>query len=193
MPRIYVKNMVCDRCKKVVGEELLHLNLSVKVEKLGEVWIDQPLNAELMQKIRLVLEKNGFELLDDKRSQLIEKIKTLIIKLIHSSQEPLASPLSEILQQELGKDYSYLSALFSETEGLTIEKFFILQRLERAKEWLVYGELSTKEIAYQLGFSSVAHLSAQFKKETGLTPGEFRAIGHDRRATLDKVGTSPQK
>jgi AraC family transcriptional regulator len=188
--KLYIKHMVCDRCKKVVRDELQKLNIPVQVDKLGEATLMAIPSEHQLSLIREVLQKNGFELLDDKRARLIEQIKTLIIHQVHQQKEGASIQLSDFLHKEIGKDYSYLSALFSETEGITIEKYHILQRLERVKELLVYDELSLKEIAYLMGYSSVAHLSAQFKKETGLTPGHFKKFGVEKRFPLDKVGQS---
>ena len=137
--------------------------------------------------LREKLTSYGFELIDDSKSQLIEKIKTLIIELIHYRKDDLKVNYSEFIAANLGKDYHYLSNLFSDVTGTTIEKYIIGQKIERVKELLVYDELSLSEIAWELGYSSVAALSAQFKKITGLTPKHFRQIKDNKRTPLDKV------
>lgn len=180
--------MVCNRCIRVVNEELNQIGYSVNSIKLGEVQINESLDDSDIEKIRKILNENGFELIDDRKSRLINRIKTLIIEYIHyDGEKPVYVNLSEYLAKELDHDYSYLSNLFSSVEGLTIEKYLILQKIEKVKELLVYNELSLSEISYQLGYSSVQHLSNQFKKITGLTPSHFKKIGRGRRNPLDKV------
>jgi len=180
--------MVCNRCIRVVNDELTKMGYSIKSIELGEVQLYESPDENDLDKIRQILTENGFELIDDRKSQLINKIKTLIIEFIHYDREkPEHVNLSDFLSKELAHDYSYLSKLFSSVEGLTIEKYLILQKIEKVKELLVYNELSLNEISYQLGYSSVQHLSNQFKKVTGLTPSHFKKIGKDRRNPLDKV------
>ena len=180
--------MVCNRCIKVVSDELTKLGYSIKSIELGEVQLIESLDENDTNKIRQILKENGFELIDDRKSQMINRIKTLIIEFIHYDREkPEHVNLSEFLAQELSHDYSYLSNLFSSVEGVTIEKYLILQKIEKVKELLVYNELSLNEISFQLGYSSVQHLSNQFKKITGLTPSHFKEIGKGRRSPLDKV------
>ena len=180
--------MVCNRCIKVVADELTKLGYSIKSIELGEVQLMESLDENDTNKIRQILKENGFELIDDRKSQMINRIKTLIIEFIHYDREkPEHVNLSDFLAKELSHDYSYLSNLFSSVEGVTIEKYLILQKIEKVKELLVYNELSLNEISYQLGYSSVQHLSNQFKKITGLTPSHFKEIGKDRRSPLDKV------
>jgi len=184
---LYIKNMVCDRCKMVVGIELESLGFKVKSINLGEVEIlKDPTEAE---KILLgnKLREFGFELMDDKNSRMIEKIKNLIVELVHYPEEKIKINLSEYLESQLHKDHTYLSNLFSESQGFTIEKFFIRNKIERVKELLVYDELTLSEIAYRMGYSSVAYLSSQFKKVTGLTPGHFKKIRTIKRKSLDKI------
>jgi AraC-like DNA-binding protein len=137
--------------------------------------------------IRTALLKSGLELMDDKKSVLIQKIKNVIIELVHYSEEPLTINFSEYLSQQLHHDYTYLANLFSEVQGTTIEKFLITHKIERVKELLVYNELNLTEIAYKLHYSSVAHLSAQFKKVTGLTPSHFKQLKNKRRSMLDNM------
>jgi len=180
--------MVCNRCIKVVQEEMTDLGYTVKAIELGEVRIKEDLTEQELEKIREVLSDNGFELIDDRKSQIINRIKTLIIEYIHYDREkPEHVNLSDFLAKELGHDYSYLSNLFSSVEGITIEKYLIQQKIEKVKELLVYDELSLNEISYQLGYSSVQHLSNQFKKITGLTPSHFKKIKNNKRKPLDKV------
>lgn len=180
--------MVCDRCKRVVAEELQNLGYDVLQVGLGEAEIATDSGEIDMERLREALEQNGFELLDDRKTQLIEKVKLTIIELVRQAeQQELTVNTSDYIADKLGLDYNYISSLFSSFEGITIEKYLILQRIERVKELLVYDELSLKEIAYKLGYSSVAHLSAQFKKVTGLTPSYFKQIKTDKRKTLDKV------
>ena len=180
--------MVCNRCIKVVKEELSSLKLTITSIELGEVHLREDLKEGDLDRIRQVLTENGFELIDDRKSQIINRIKTLIIEYIHYDREkPDHENLSEFLGNELGHDYSYLSNLFSSVEGITIEKYLIHQKIEKVKELLVYDELTLNEISYQLSYSSVQHLSNQFKKITGLTPSHFKKIKISKRNPLDEV------
>ncbi|WP_345156649.1 helix-turn-helix domain-containing protein [Pontibacter saemangeumensis] len=186
--RLYIKNMVCDRCKRVVAEELDKLGYTVLQVGLGEADIASPGGEVDLEQIREVMQANGFELLDDRKTKLIEQVKLAIIALVHQGEEAaLHINTSDYIAEKVGVDYHYLSTLFSSFEGITIEKYLILQRIERVKELLVYNELSLKEIAYMLGYSSVAHLSNQFKKVTGLTPSHFKQLKTEKRKTIDKV------
>ncbi len=180
--------MVCGRCIKAVEEELEGLGFTIKSIELGEVVVREELGQEDLQKIGMVLADNGFELITDKKSWIINRIKTLIIEYIHYDKEkPGYVNFSEFLSRELGHDYSYLSHLFSSVEGKTIEKYLILQKIEKVKELLVYDELTLNEISYQLGYSSVAHLSRQFKDVTGLTPSHYKNIRKEKRRPLDSI------
>ncbi|MBL7113168.1 MAG: helix-turn-helix transcriptional regulator [Bacteroidales bacterium] len=180
--------MVCNRCIKVVREELGGMGYTITSIELGEVELKDQMDDEGRDEIRKVLTNNGFELIDDRKSLIINKIKTLIIEYIHYDKEkPEYVNLSEFLASELGHDYSYLSYLFSSVEGITIEKYLILQKVEKVKELLVYDELSLSEISYKLGYSSVQHLSNQFKKITGLSSSHFKKIRKDKRKPLDQV------
>ncbi|MND52419.1 HTH-type transcriptional regulator YesS [compost metagenome] len=180
--------MVCNRCIKVVNDELNNLGLNPKEVKLGEIEFEEELQPQALQKIKSTLEENGFELLEDKQTQLIERIKALIIELVQDEKGiNLKTNLSEYLSSALHTDYSALSNLFSSFEGITIEKYLILQRIEKAKELLLYDELTLSEISYRLNYSSVAHLSSQFKKVTGLTPSEFKKMLAPKRLPLDSV------
>ncbi len=186
-----VKNMVCDRCVKVVKSELEGIGLSVSSIKLGEVVLQQQEGDVDLVKVKSLLEENGFELLDDRKKILIENIKAFIINSIRTHNDAhLHTNFSHLLEQEVGRDYQYLSTLFSSTEGLTIEKYMILQRIEKVKELLVYDELNLNEIAFQLGYSSAQHLSAQFKKVAGLTPSEFKRLSDPPRKPLDHIPAS---
>jgi AraC-like DNA-binding protein len=179
--------MVCIRCKMVVKEELTKLGLHYTTVELGEAEVPENVSPELHEQIKVALLKWGLELMDDKKSVLIQKIKNVIIELVHYTEEPLTINFSEFLSQKLQHDYTYLANLFSEVQGITIEKFIIAHKIERVKELLVYNELSLTQIAYQLHYSSVAHLSAQFKKVTGLTPSHFKQLKEKRRFMLDDV------
>lgn len=179
--------MVCDRCILVVRQELEKLNLKPVSIKLGEVEIEKEPTEEQLTQVRRNLSASGFELLDDSRRKLIEKMKNIIIKQIHYGDADEKHNFSEILTNKLYKDYSYLSNLFSEVEGITIEKYIINQKIEKVKELLVYDELNLSEIAFKLGYSSVAHLSSQFKRVTGLTPSHFKNLGGIHRKPLDKI------
>ena len=179
--------MVCNRCILVVEKELEKLDILDATVKLGEVNLKQELKPAQLQEFKSSIEQLGFELIDDKKSRIIEQIKNKIIQLIHHQDEPLTINLSDWLSQELHQDYNSLSHLFSDVEGTTIEKYFIAQRIEKVKELLVYDELTLSEIADRLNYSSVAYLSNQFKKITGLSPSHFKQIRADKRKPLDQV------
>ncbi|MBS1650527.1 MAG: helix-turn-helix transcriptional regulator [Bacteroidetes bacterium] len=187
MQTLFIKNMVCNRCIMVVQNELSKLGLDVKNVKLGEVLFAKELTPEEKANLDSVLIPLGFEVIDDKKSRLIEKIKSIIIHLVHHQDNNAKTNLSDVLSQQLHHDYNYLSNLFSEVEGTTIEKYFIAQKIEKVKELLVYDELSLSEIADRLNYSSVAYLSNQFKKVTGLTPSYFKQIKEDKRKPLDEI------
>lgn len=184
--------MVCPRCIKVVGEELEGLGLDVRNVTLGEVSVSGSQDSLPIPAIREVLEKNGFELIEDKRARVIEEIKRAVLKLARNDHEknPIRLKDSEFFAREVGKEYHFLSSLFSSVENLTIERYLILQRIEYAKELLKYGDLTLSEISYKLGYSSVQHLSNQFKTVTGMTPTEFRTLGGSHRHPIDHVGSS---
>jgi AraC family transcriptional regulator len=177
--RLLIKNMVCPQCIRVVGEEMAALGLHVHRVALGEADVSTPEGADPdWPAIRASLQDAGFVLLEDPRDQLVDRIKTLLVALIHYPPSgPRLVNYSDYLVEHLGKDYHYLSHLFSASEGLTIEKFIIRQKVERAKELIGYGELPIAEVAQQLGYSSPAHLSRQFRQVTGLTPTEFQRLG----------------
>ena len=179
--------MVCSRCIMIVQQELDKLNVKPLSIELGEVHLAGKLSPSLIENIRASLSSVGFELIDDKRSKLIEQIKSVIIDVVHHRKK-IKTNLSDHLAEQIAKDYSFLSNLFSEVEGTTIEQYYIHQKTERVKELLIYGELTISEIAYQMGYSSIAHLSNQFKKVTGLTPSHFKKIRDNRRTPIDQVG-----
>lgn len=180
--------MVCIRCKMVVKDELGKLGMKYVTVELGEVEIlDGSISADQLEQFRAALLRSGLELMDDKKSVLIQKIKTVVIELVHYSEEPLTVNFSQFLSQKLHYDYTYLANLFSEVQGTTIEKFFISHKIERVKEFLVYNELTLSEIAFKLHYSSVAHLCTQFKKVTGLTPSHFRSLKDKRRSMLEDL------
>jgi len=184
-----IKNMVCSRCVKVVMSELEKLGFRVVSVRLGNAEIEGDISNHLADSVRVVLRENGFELIENKKSKIIEQIKTLLITLIHRNQEesPLLTNYSSYIAENLGMDYFYLTTLFSVEEGITIEKYIILQKIERAKELLTYQELTLSEIACQMDYSSVQHLSNQFKKITGFTPTKYKEQTEKYRKTLDKV------
>lgn len=187
MSTLFIKNMVCNRCVMVVQNEMDELGLVVKNIRLGEVTLGKELSDEDKNTLDKQLTKLGFGLIDNRKSRIIEKIKNVIIDLVHYQNSEIKNNLSDVLSSELHHDYNYLSNLFSEVEGITIEKYFIAQKIERVKELLVYDELSLSEIAFDLNYSSVAYLSNQFKKVTGLTPSHFKQIKENKRKPLDKV------
>ena len=179
--------MVCIRCKMVVKDELTKLGLHYTSVELGEADIVETLSPEQQDQFKDALVKSGLELMDDKKSVLIQKIKNVIVELIHYTDEPLTVNFSVYLSGKLDYDYTYLANLFSEVQGITIEKFIITHKIERVKELLVYNELNLTEIAYLMHYSSVAHLSAQFKKITGLTPSHFKQLKEKRRSMLEDL------
>lgn len=177
--------MVCPRCITAVRGVFQQAELKIDDISLGEVEIDEALDEEMRAHISAELLKLGFELLEEGRSSLVSKIKTLIIDRIHHNTEEQTENFSTYLSDQLAHDYSYLSRLFSSVEGITIERFVTQQRIEKAKELLFYDELSLKEIAYRLNYSSPAYLSTQFKKEIGMTPGEFKKLHRPGHKSLD--------
>jgi AraC-like DNA-binding protein len=179
--------MVCSRCKMVVKSELEKLGLQLLAVDLGEVETAAPITAQQKSKIAEYLKGFGFELIDDKKSRLIEKIKTLIIELVHQQNAQLNTNLSDYLSNHLTQDYSSLSNLFSEVEDTTIEKYFISQKIEKVKELLLYDELTLSEIAFQMNYSSVAYLSNQFKKVTGFSPSHYKQLKDKKRKQIEDL------
>ena len=186
---LHVRNMVCGRCIKVVREELEELGLDVRSISLGEVVVAGRVEGARLQSVQEALEQNGFELIEDRRKKTIEKIKLAVLKLVRSEalETEFKGKYSEYISREIGQNYSSLSALFSSSESVTIEHYIIMQKIERVKELLKYGELTLSEISYALGYSSVQHLSNQFRKVTGLTPSQFKKLVGNTRKPLDRV------
>ncbi|HEY1021312.1 MAG TPA: helix-turn-helix domain-containing protein [Flavisolibacter sp.] len=185
--KLLIKNMVSLRCKMIVRSELEKMQLHVTVVELGEVEIAGELTSRQQQELKAVLAKFGFELMGDKKSILIEKIKTIVVEMIHYSEETPLLNFSVYLSEKLDYEYNYLSNLFSEVKGTTIEHFIIAHKIERAKELLIYNELTLTQIAEKLHYSNVAHLSNQFKKVTGLTPTFFKNMKHKRMLGLENL------
>jgi AraC-like DNA-binding protein len=185
--RLYIKNMVCNRCILTVERILDELEIPRTGIRLGEADLNRELSAEETDQLTGQLHRVGFELIDDRKTRLVEKIKNIIVTLVHETREWPKQTLSAYLADQLHYDYKYLSNLFSEAEHTTIEKFLISQKIERVKELLEYDELSLGEIADQVGYSSSGHLSNQFKKVTGLTPGQFKKGKDHTRRPLDKL------
>lgn len=179
--------MVCSRCKMVVKSELEKLGLQLLAVDLGEVETVEPITAQQKSDIAEHLKSFGFELIDDKKSRIIDKIKTVIIELVHQHNAQLNTNLSDYLSKNLAQDYSSLSNLFSEVEDTTIEKFFINQKIEKVKELLLYDELTLSEIAFQMNYSSVAYLSNQFKKVTGFSPSHYKQLKDKKRRQIEDL------
>ena len=184
---LYIKNMVCDRCKMAVDKILRDAGLTPVDIELGMVRIEGEVNVLMHDRLASDLAAMGFELLDDRHQQMIEQIRSAIIRLVHYRDNQSSVNLSDYLSNELHCDYSGLSRLFSEFVGKTIERYYIEQRIERVKELIFYDELSLTQIAFQMNYSSVAYLSSQFKSVTGMTPSRFKALKSKPRKPLDKV------
>lgn len=185
--KVLIKNMVCLRCEIAVQTIIEKMGLTLIHISLGEVVIQEKLNHNQLSKLNTVLKDYGIELLDDKSSITIEKIKAAIIDLVHNKHNDINTNLSNYISLLLLQDYHSLSKLFSQKQGITIEKYFIYQKIEKVKEWLVYDELTLKEIALELNYSSTAYLSNQFKSITGLTPTDFKKLKIKVRKKLDDV------
>lgn len=179
--------MVCPRCIMSVENILKENKLESKYVQLGEVELTKAPVKKQLQKFSDDLEKVGFELLDDQKTQLIERIKSLLIQKVQEGNIEEHFGINKFLTKKIFKDYSSISKLFSEVEGITIEQFFILQKIEKTKEWLIYNELSLSQIAFNLGYSSTQHLSGQFKKITGMNPTQFKSMGTEHRKAIDNV------
>lgn len=186
--KLYIKYMVSNRCKLAVKEDLRRLGLHFIMVDLGEVEIMENISEEQREQIKMALLNSGFELMDNKRAVLIEKIKNIIIDMVHHSNELVKTNFSNFLSEKLNHDYTYLANLFSEIQGTTIEQFIIAHKIERIKELIIYGELNITEIAWKMNYSSVAHLSNQFKKMTGLTPSHFKKLKEKRRSPIEDIG-----
>jgi AraC-type DNA-binding domain-containing proteins len=187
--KIFIKYMVSNRCKMVVKEELKKLGLHFIVVDLGEVEVMEDLSALQQEELSVALKSSGLELMDDKRAVLIERVKNVIIEMVHHTDDLPKVNYSDFISEKLNYDYTYLSNLFSEVKGITIQQFIIIHKIERAKELLLYNELSLTEISYKLHYSSVAHLSNQFKKVTGLTPSHYKQMKDKRRTSIEEIGT----
>lgn len=185
--------MVSARCKAAVKDELKKLGLHFIVVDLGEVEIMEDISIVQREELKTALLSSGLELMDDKRAVLIEKIKNVIIEMVHHTGEMIKVNFSDYLSEKLTHDYTYMANLFSEVQGTTIEQFIILHKTERIKELIIYGDLNITEIAWKMNYSSVAHLSNQFKKVTGLTPSHFKKLKMQRRTPLEEIGNSISK
>jgi len=185
--KLYIKYMVSLRCKMVVKDALKALGLHYVFVNLGEVELLEDLSSEQERQFGIAMKKVGLELMENPKAILIEKIKNVIVEMVHYSDEPLRVNFSIFLSEKLGYDYTYLSNLFSVVVGTTIEHYIINHRIERVKELIVYNELSLTEISYLLNYSSVAHLSNQFKKVTGLTPSHFKKMKMIRKKNLENI------
>jgi len=190
--KLHIKYMVSNRCKMVVKEELKKLGLHFIVVDLGEVEVMEDLTDEQRQQLKNALQESGLELMEDKKSILIEKIKTTIIEMVHYADELPHVNISDYLSQKLNHGAAYLANLFSEVQGITIQQFIISHKIERVKELIMYGELNLTEIAWKMNYSSVAHLSNQFKKVTGLTPTHFKNLKNRRRHPIEEIGSTPK-
>jgi len=179
--KIIIKNMVCIRCQMAVKDELEKLGLHPTRVELGEAEIIEDLSPELREKLSNSLKNIGLELVEDKVNMLVEKVNTAIIDLVHYTDPQIKMNISDYLSEKLNQNYKYLARLFSQVKGTTIERFYIAHKLEKAKELLVYDDLNLTEIAFKLNYSSVAHLSNQFKKMTGLTPSQFKNLRLNKR------------
>ena len=185
--KLYIKFMVSLRCKLMVKDELLKLGISHTNIELGSVEIIESISKDKMEQLRINLSKSGLELLEDKKSILVEKIKNLIIDMIHYSDDLPETNYSDYISQTLEYDYTYLANIFSEVKGITIQQFIIINKIEKVKELILYDELNLTEISYKLHYSSVAHLSNQFKKITGLTPSYYKKLKKKRMNNLENL------
>jgi AraC-like DNA-binding protein len=185
--KLFIKNMVCPRCIMSVDQIIRENKLEAKYVHLGEIELTKIPNKNQLQKFSADLQKVGFEILDDSKKQLIEKIKTFLIQKVQEGNIEEHFSINKFLTANIYKDYSSLSKLFSEVESVTIEQFFILQKIEKAKEWLIYDENTLSQIAFNLGYSSTQHLSGQFKRLTGMTPTQFKSLGAEHRKAIDQL------
>ncbi|HMU09655.1 MAG TPA: AraC family transcriptional regulator [Ferruginibacter sp.] len=186
--KLYIKYMVSNRCKLAVKEVLKKLGVHFIVVDLGEVDIMEEISSEQREELKKALLESGLELMDDKRAVLIQKIKTVVIEMVHHTEDEMTVNFSHFLSEKLNHSYTYLANLFSEVQGTTIEQFIISHKIERVKELIMYDELNITEIAWKMNYSSVAHLSNQFKKMTGLTPTHFKQLKDKRRTPIEEVG-----
>ncbi len=179
--------MVSNRCKIVVKAALKNLGLHFIVVDLGEVEIMEDITPDLRTQLKIALAEVGLELMDNKRAILIERIKNVVVQMVHHTEDPISTNFSHFLSKTLGFDYTYMANLFSEVQGTTIEQFIIAHKIERIKELILYGELNITEIAYKMNYSSVAHLSNQFKKMTGLSPSHFKQLKDKKRNSIEEI------
>jgi AraC-like DNA-binding protein len=184
---LHIKNMVSNRCKMIVKAELEKLEINYTAINLGSAEITEDITPERKNLLDFNLNKYGLSIIEDKKGMLVEKIKNIIIELVHYSENQIKINFSDYLSEKLNYDYTYLANLFSELQGITIEHYFLSHKIERVKELLIYDELNITEIAYRLHYSSVAHLSNQFKKITGLTPSHYKHLKSKKRIPLEKV------
>ena len=187
--KLFIKYMVSTRCKLAVKDVLKTMGLHFVIVELGEIHIMEDLTMPQRETLKELLNNSGLELMDDKRAILIEKIKNTVIEMVHYTDELIKTNFSTYLSNKLNLDYTYMANLFSEVQGITIEHFVIAHKIERVKELIIYDELNITEIAWKLNYSSVAHLSNQFKKITGLTPSHFRQLKDKRRIPIDEIGS----
>lgn len=186
--KLYIKYMVSTRCKMVVKEELKKLGLHFIIVDLGEIEIMENISAQQREQLKMELLNSGLELMDDKKAVLIERIKIVITEMVHYSEELPKTNYSDYISEKLRYDYTYLSNIFSEVKGITIQQFIIIHKVERIKELIIYDELNITEIAEKMNYSSVAHLSSQFKKVTGLSPSHFKQLKDKRRSPIEEIG-----
>ncbi|MBN2731108.1 MAG: helix-turn-helix transcriptional regulator [Balneolaceae bacterium] len=182
----HIKNMVCSHCAEVLEEKLVDAGFHIKKIELGELQLARPVDKNGYERLISVVRNNGFDVINDEGSRTVERIKHHIIKLVRSG-ETLEGNLSDYLSKSMHKDYQQLSRLFSAVEGKSIERYFIQQKIERAKELIVYDEKTLSEIALDLDYSSQQHFSRQFKKETGLSPSHFKEVKKNKRISIDKI------
>lgn len=185
--KLFIQNMVSLRCKILVKAEMDKLNIKYKTVELGEVVLLKPITLVKKEKLKIQLHKSGLEIMDDKKAMLLEKIKNIVVEMVHYSEEIPKVNFSTFLSDKLHIDYHTLSDFFSKTKGITIEHFIILHKIERVKELIIYDELSLTEISYIMHYSSVSHLSKQFKQITGLTPSYFKQLKHQNRNLLESI------
>lgn len=190
--KLFIKYMVSQRCKMMVKEELKKMGLHYMVVDLGEVEIMETLQDTQWQSLKEALKVSGLELMDDKRTILIEKIIHVIMEMIHGSEDLPVVNYSNHISEKLNYDYTYLSNLFTEIKGITIQQFIILHKIERIKELIIYDEFNITEIAWKMNYSSVAHLSNQFKKITGFSPTHFKQLKQKRRTPIEEIGNEPR-
>jgi len=186
--KLYIKYMVSNRCKMAVKEILKKLGLHFVVVDLGEIDIMEDISGNRLENFRIALSDGGFELMDDTKAILIERIINVIIQMVHHTEEMIKINFSEFLSEKLSHDYNYMSKIFSEVKGITIQQFIIVHKIEKIKELLLYGELNLTEISYRLNYSSVSHLSNQFRKVTGLSPSDFKHLKSKKRSSIEDIG-----